>query len=145
MQNIKIVGMGCSGLFIICIGFIVYCFLKIDDYCNDEFFDFLHREDVRIEILKCSEFSNPLIPKTVKVASVTGEFIQINQFLSKNGFYQTEDYKGRLGYDVFKPYSDSIKKSHIKYFYDNDKMGLYMLYSNHYLFIVYPGSTSFQD
>ena len=81
----------------------------VQDYCNDRFFDFLHTEDVNIKILKCTE-GKALYPKIIKVASVNGNPTQINNFISKNGFYQTKNYEGRLGYDIYKPYSESIKK-----------------------------------
>ena len=140
----KFIRLGCLGMVIFCMAMIAYIFLTVDDYCNDEFFDFLDTEDVIIKILKCTE-GQVLYPKIIKVADVKGSPTQIKKFLFKNGFYKTQNYEGRLGYDVYKPYSDSINKNDLKYFYDNDSMGLYMLYSNHLLFIEFPGSTTFQD
>src|SRR5690606_41784801 len=87
----------------------------VQDYCNDRFFDFLHTEDDNIKILKCTE-GKALYPKIIKVASVNGNPTQINIFISKNGIDQTKTSDGRLGYDIYKRYSESVKKDDHKHY-----------------------------
>ena len=144
-KQYKTIVLGCLSILIVALGVMVYSFIKVDDYCKSKFFDFLVLEGIQIEILKCSEYSNPFIPRTVKVARVDGDSSQINNFLSVNGFYQTDEYRGMLESGLFAPYSEKIKENDVKFFYRNFDTGLYMLYSRHLLFVNHAGATTFQN
>jgi|SRR5690606_4043935 len=153
VKEYKVIGIGCLGLFILFIGFIVYSFLKIDDYCNDEFFDFLHLEDVRIEILKCSEgdFVNP---STILVVRIAGNNEAVKHFLRSNGFSfeekplwidgKLESWERKEFAKQYEPYNKVISKHDSLYHYSNDTIRLSMIYADNLLFVNH-GASWFQN
>ena len=152
-KEYKIAGLGCLGILIVALGVVVYSFIKVDDYCNSKFFDFLVLEGIQIEILKCSD-GDILNPRTILVANISGNNESEKHFLRSNGFsfeekplwidgklesWEREDLE--LQYD---PYSNVIDKHDFVYVYTNDAIRLSMIYADNLLFVNH-GASWFQN
>ena len=116
----------------------------VQNYCKDSFLNFLCGDGITIEIIKCSE-GNFVSPRTILVASISGDSTHIAHFLQCNKFSvtdslwfldgKTESWEREEFENQYKPYSHEIGKSQNNYFYTNDSIGVSMIYVNHFLFI----------
>ncbi|HLU94039.1 MAG TPA: hypothetical protein VKZ54_07940 [Membranihabitans sp.] len=125
----------------------------VQNYCRDDFLNFLYLEGVTIEIIKCSEgdFVNP---STILVVRITGNNESVEHFLRSNGFSfkekplwidgKLESWESKEFTKQYEPYSKVISKHDSLYHYSNDTIRLSMIYADNLLFVNH-GASWFQN